>query len=87
MSFIQTHYHESISRQDIARSIGVDERYLTHCFRNEFGVTPIKYLNRYRVKIAKQYLETKNKSITEIALEVGFSSSAHFNRVFINKWE
>jgi AraC-like DNA-binding protein len=82
MAFIHLHFSEPISRKDIAHHIGVDERYLTHCFKQEFGVTPMKYLNRYRIKVARQYLETENKKITEIALDVGFSSSAHFNRVF-----
>jgi signal transduction histidine kinase/DNA-binding LacI/PurR family transcriptional regulator/AraC-like DNA-binding protein/ActR/RegA family two-component response regulator len=82
MAFIHTKYAEPISRSDIASYIGVNERYLTHCFRQEVGITPMEYLNRYRVKIARQLLETECKSITEIGLEAGFYSSAHFSRVF-----
>ncbi|MFN2243397.1 MAG: helix-turn-helix transcriptional regulator, partial [Anaerolineae bacterium] len=52
------------------------------CFRKELGVTPIAYLNRYRVHQAKQLLSDTSKSITEIALEVGFSDSGYFSRVF-----
>ncbi len=82
LAFLQSNYAEAITRSAIAAHIGVNERYLTHCFREEFGVTPMEYLNRYRVKIAQQLLDTQNKSITEIGLEAGFSSSAHFSRVF-----
>jgi AraC-like DNA-binding protein len=42
----------------------------------------MKYLNRYRVKQAKVLLAQGEKSITEVALESGFSSSAYFSRVF-----
>jgi AraC-like DNA-binding protein len=55
---------------------------LTACFRKESGVTPIAYLNRYRVKQARQLLTDTDQSITEIALEVGFSDSGYFGRVF-----
>jgi signal transduction histidine kinase/DNA-binding LacI/PurR family transcriptional regulator/DNA-binding response OmpR family regulator len=82
MVFIHKNYAEAVSRTDIAKSIGVNERYLTHCFRQEVGVTPMGYLNRYRVKVAVDLLDAGKKSITEIGLEVGFSSSAHFSRVF-----
>jgi AraC-like DNA-binding protein len=46
------------------------------------GLTPITYLNRYRVRQAKALLEAGEKGITEIAVEVGFSSSSYFTRVF-----
>jgi AraC-like DNA-binding protein len=39
-------------------------------------------LNRYRVKRAKTLLEQGKCSITEVAMEVGFSDSSYFNRVF-----
>lgn len=82
MAYVHEHYAEPISRQDIARHVGMDEDYLTTCFRHELGVTPIAYLNRYRVSQAKRLLVETDKSITEIALAVGFSDSGYFSRVF-----
>ncbi|MGC8782140.1 MAG: helix-turn-helix domain-containing protein, partial [Anaerolineae bacterium] len=82
MAYMHEHYPDPVSRQDIARHVGMDEDYLTTCFRNELGVTPIAYLNRYRVNQAKRLLIETNKSVTEIALEVGFSDSGYFSRVF-----
>jgi len=82
MAFIHTHYSEPISRSMIAAHIGMSERHLTRCFNQEIGVTPITYLNRYRVHQAKVLLDVGEKSITDIALEVGFSSSGYFTRVF-----
>lgn len=82
MAYLHEHYAEPITRQDIARHVGMDEDYLTACFRNELGITPIAYLNRYRIGQAKRLLTETTKSITEIALEVGFSDSGYFSRVF-----
>jgi YesN/AraC family two-component response regulator len=82
MAFIHAHYTEPISRLDIAGYIGVNERYMTHCFRTEVGITPMSYLNRCRVKIAAQLLDAGSLSIAEVAFKVGFSSNAYFSRVF-----
>lgn len=82
MAYIHAHYTEPISRSDVAAHVGLSERHLTRCFHQEVGLTPITYLNRYRVKQAKVLLDTGEKGITEIAVEVGFSSSSYFTRVF-----
>jgi AraC-like DNA-binding protein len=82
MAYIQQHYAEPISRADLARHVALSEDYLTASFRKELGVTPVAYLNRYRVHQAKQLLTETDKTITEIALEVGFSDSGYFSRVF-----
>jgi AraC-like DNA-binding protein len=82
MAFIHTYYPKPISRSDVAAHVGLSERHLTRCFHQEVGITPITYLNRYRVKQAKALLDSRGKGITEIAMEVGFSSSSYFTRVF-----
>lgn len=82
MAYIHEHYAESISRWDIAQYTSISEDYLTYCFRQEFGTTPMQYLQRYRVNQAKLLLKNSQKSITEIALDVGFSDSGYFSRVF-----
>jgi signal transduction histidine kinase/DNA-binding LacI/PurR family transcriptional regulator/AraC-like DNA-binding protein len=82
MAYIHAFYTEPISRTDVAAHVGLSERHLTRCFHQEVGLTPITYLNRYRVKQAKVLLDAGEKGITEIAVEVGFSSSSYFTRVF-----
>ncbi len=82
MAYMHEHYAEPLSRQEIAEHVGLSEDYLTCCFRKELGLTPVAYLNRYRVQQARQLLKNTHKSITEIALDVGFSGSSYFSRVF-----
>ena len=81
MAYIHEHYAEPVSREAIARHVGVHENYLSRAFHEEVGVTPMIYLNRYRVRQARALLD-QGQSVTEVALAVGFSSSAHFSRVF-----
>jgi AraC-like DNA-binding protein len=82
MAYIHEHYTEPISRRDLAQHVCITEDYLTFCFRQELGITPIKYLQRFRVNQAKHLLKASHKTITEIALEVGFSDSGYFSRIF-----
>jgi len=82
MAYLHTHYAELVSREGVARYVGVSESYLTRCFHQETSVTPMVYLNRYRVNKAKELLINGEKSVTEVAMAVGFSDSNYFGRVF-----
>jgi signal transduction histidine kinase/DNA-binding LacI/PurR family transcriptional regulator/AraC-like DNA-binding protein len=82
MAYIHTHYSQPLSRGVIAAYLSVNEDYLTRSFTEETGVSPIAYLNRYRVHQAKRLLEEGGHSMTEIALSVGFTDNVLFSRVF-----
>jgi len=82
MAFLHEHYAEPITRGELAQHIGITEDYLTYCFRQEIGLTPIKYLQRLRVNQARAMLKTSAKSITGIAFAVGFADSGYFSRIF-----
>jgi CheY-like chemotaxis protein len=82
MAYIHTHYSESITREEIAAHIGISADYLTDCFRQELGITPMIYIRRYRIRQACELLRNTDQPITQIALAVGFSDGAHFTRTF-----
>jgi AraC-like DNA-binding protein len=82
MAYIHEHYMDPIQRKDIARHLSINEQYLTRCFDKEIGVSPMAYLNRYRIQQAKKALETGKRTITQVALETGFSSQSYFSRMF-----
>jgi signal transduction histidine kinase/AraC-like DNA-binding protein/ActR/RegA family two-component response regulator len=82
MGFIHAHYAEPLTREQIASHVHYSPDYLTDCFRQEQGVTPMAYLNRYRICQARKLLENGDLTITQVALAVGFSESAHFTRTF-----
>lgn len=82
MAYMQAHYAEPLSREEVAAHVGLSDDYLTSCFHKELGLTPVAYLNRYRVQQAKRLLKNTHESITEIGLAVGFSGSSYFSRIF-----
>jgi CheY-like chemotaxis protein len=82
VAFIQAHYAEPITRDDIARHVAISGNYLTECFRQALGLTPMTYLTRYRLQRARQLLDTTDLPITEIAAETGFAELSHFTHTF-----
>jgi AraC-like DNA-binding protein len=82
IAYIHANYACQITRKDMAEHVGLSERHLTRCFNLELGLTPMTYLNRFRVKQAKQLLARGPRRISEIAEKVGFSSGGYFSRVF-----
>jgi YesN/AraC family two-component response regulator len=82
IAYIQHNYACDLSRQQLAAALGVSKNYLTHIFRQELGISPWEYLNRYRIKQAKALLRGTADSITSIAAQVGFDDASYFGRVF-----
>lgn len=82
MRFIHEHYHLKIDEACIAESVHISAKYLYKLFVSELGVSPIQYLNRYRIQCAKNILETQSISIREISRTVGFSDPEYFCHVF-----
>ena len=82
LAYIQQHYARTLSRAEIAATVGVSEDYLSRIFAKETGVSPWEYLNRYRVQQAKRVLRETQKNVTWIAAQVGFEDPAYFSRVF-----
>ena len=82
MAYIHLNYSQNISRTDLADHVGVSEGHLARSFRREMGISPMAYLNRYRIDQAKTLLINENLTIVEVASAVGFSDSSYFSRVF-----
>ncbi len=82
MVYMHEHYAEPLTREQIASYVGASESHLANCFHQELGISPMTYLNRYRIKQARARLEAGELNVTEVALSVGFSDSAYFGRIF-----
>jgi signal transduction histidine kinase/DNA-binding LacI/PurR family transcriptional regulator/CheY-like chemotaxis protein len=82
MTLIHARYSDHLTREEIANHVGISADYLTDCFRQELGITPTTYIRRFRIRQACELLRNSDQSITQVALAVGFSDSAHFTRTF-----
>ena len=82
VAYFQQDYRRPLSRKEVAQVIGLSENYLSQIFRQELGISPWEYLNRYRIKQARELLAHTDESISSIAMEVGFEDPSYFGRVF-----
>jgi AraC family transcriptional regulator len=71
-----------LSLEALAKESGYSPIHFSRMFRTATGRTPHSYIVRLRVERARQLLANPSLSLTEIALECGFSSHSHMTRTF-----
>lgn len=79
--FIELHYSEQISLEQLCRCVGLSKSTLLRAFTKEKGITPYRYLENVRVNEAKKLL-TKGVAPMEAAMQTGFSDQSHFTNFF-----
>ncbi len=81
-SFIDNHLAETIRISELAEISGLSEFHFSRLFKNTTGLSPYAYVVDARMRAAKERLRTTQDSVLEIALAVGYSSTAHFSTAF-----
>ncbi|KZB56358.1 helix-turn-helix domain-containing protein [Thalassospira xiamenensis] len=81
-TYIEQHLTENIRLADLAQRVNLSTDYFRKAFKQSFGKSPWRYIRERRINIAKEMLITSDQSITEIALNLQFSSHAHFTDTF-----
>lgn len=87
VDYIKSHFQEEVSLEGIASNSNMSKRSLNDYFLNCYGVTPMKYLNRIRLKNAEKELRETKKMISEIAFKNGFNDSNFFSRQFTQSYK
>ncbi|RTE11253.1 helix-turn-helix transcriptional regulator [Paenibacillus whitsoniae] len=83
LAYIEQHFNEPISLQDLADCLSVTPHYLCVLFQQTFGTRPFEYMNRYRIHRAKLLLQqAPEQKIQTITKQVGFESPSYFIKVF-----
>lgn len=80
--YIQENYAENINVADMAERFHTNANYLSTLFRKKTGVKLVNYIEGIRMEKAKEYLRNDVWTVTEIALETGYSDSNYFSKVF-----
>lgn len=75
-------YAEPLDVPALARIAGVSQAHFIRTFKATFGEPPHRYLQRRRVERAMWLLRETERSVTDICLDVGFSSLGTFSRTF-----
>ena len=83
LELMRTRLSEDISLDELAAEAQLSPFHFARMFKQSVGVPPRVYLTRLRVEKACELLEQTDLSVTEIALEVGYSSNQVLARVFL----
>ena len=98
IDYIQANLDQDLSLKVMAEQIGMSRSYFADRFKQAIGIPPHQYVNQQRIAKAKQLLRERSEAmplceavsfraglsqtIAEIALECGFASQSHLNKVF-----
>lgn len=86
LNYINHYYCEPLSLTDVAAHFQVSETYLSRYFKKKTGQNFINYLNEVRIENAALELRGTDASITNIAMDSGFSTPSVLNRYFKKKY-
>lgn len=82
LTYVQNHYHEIITLNEIASHIGLSRSECCRYFKKRSGQTIIDYLTQYRLHKSMEELRQNDKSISRIALDCGFQSQSYYTKRF-----
>jgi|SRR5579863_2119082 len=81
-NYIEENLTEKFSFEELASKLAISRRNFDRRFIKATGNTPVEYLQRVKVEVAKKSLERGRKSIFEVMNEVGYADDKAFREVF-----
>jgi len=82
LGMVHRDYGEALSVPDLARVAHMAESTFYSAFREVTGMTPLKYLQEFRLHRARQMLEFEDVGVAQTARQVGYNSRYQFSRDF-----
>jgi AraC family transcriptional regulator, arabinose operon regulatory protein len=82
LAYLCEHLGDSVTLPRLARIAGLSRSRLAHAFREQVGVSPMRYLETRRIAQARELLLMAVLSVAEVAARVGYANAFYFSRVF-----
>ena len=80
--YIDNHFKENLTLDQLAELAHVNKYYLAHSFRREYNTSPISYLISRRIRESRFLLAETDHTLSQIAQILGFSSLSYFSQSF-----
>lgn len=84
--YIRKNYNKRITISDLANLLGISESGLYSTFKRQFGMSPISYLNDFRLAASAKLLVSTQSSIDNIAQTVGIDDFRYYSKIFKRKY-
>ncbi|MBQ8647014.1 MAG: helix-turn-helix transcriptional regulator, partial [Oscillospiraceae bacterium] len=81
-SYIQEHFCEELSLEDIANACDMSKYYLCHVFKENMGISAFNYLIWLHMEEARRLLATTSLKVAQVGLQVGYSDPNYFITAF-----
>ncbi|SDM57151.1 AraC-type DNA-binding protein [Catalinimonas alkaloidigena] len=81
-NYIRQNLATPITLQALADQACMSKASFLRHFKQEFGVAPIEYINRERIRLSKKRLADPQKTVADVAFELGFKNAGYFIRTF-----
>ena len=82
MDFVRAHPAQDWTLASLADRAAMSVRTLQRQFRQSLGMSPVDWLVRERVEVARQLLETSTRPLAHVSSLAGFGSEESFRRHF-----
>lgn len=82
VNYINENYGDKITLKDIAEAGKVSKSKCCSLFKTYMGISPIDYVNAYRLRVSRSLLEREDTPISDVAYTCGFSSQSYFTKLF-----
>lgn len=82
IQFLDEHYMEPLTLAELGAKFHISQHYLSHIFKEEIGIAPIKYLMQRKIGESQNLLMNTELPLSVISDMLSFNDSAHFSRMF-----
>ncbi|MFM9331686.1 AraC family transcriptional regulator [Paenibacillus mesotrionivorans] len=83
LSYIDEHFMEPLTLETLSSQLRISPQYTCHLFQKSFGLRPFEYINRFRLRRAKELLlRHPEVDVKDIARAVGYEHASYFIKLF-----
>ncbi|MFA5561043.1 MAG: AraC family transcriptional regulator [Eubacteriales bacterium] len=86
LDYLRQNYGHPITIKELAGVVYLSHSHLYRLFRRSVGLSPIEYLNKYRLTVAAGLLVSTRESVSSIAKKVGMDNQFYFSKLFKRKY-
>jgi transcriptional regulator GlxA family with amidase domain len=83
LGWAREHLASKLTVEDLAEQAGMSSRHFARAFIAETGTTPSKAVERLRIEVARQRVQSSSEAIERVALQTGFRDPERMRRAFI----